>query len=147
MAERRYATFTVGGVHFAVDVAEVQEVVRAQPLTAVPLAPHVIAGLMNLRGQIVTAVDLRRRLELLPAPPERPSMHVVLRIGGGAVSLLVDGIGDVLEADDAAMAAPPATLRGVARDLVVGVHALDARLVLVLDVHRAIGFDAGAGAS
>jgi purine-binding chemotaxis protein CheW len=147
VAERRYATFTVEGVHLAVDVAEVQEVIRAHPVTAVPRAPHVIAGLMNLRGQIVTVVDLRRRLELPPAPPDRPPVHVVLRTGGDAVSLLVDGIGDVLEADDAALAAPPATLRGVARDLVVGVHALDARLVLVLDVRRVLGFHAGAVAS
>jgi purine-binding chemotaxis protein CheW len=80
-----------------VELKGVQEVIRTLEMTKVPLAPEVVSGLINLRGQIVTAVDLRRRLELEPAPPEMQTMNVVVRSEDGAVSLLVDETGDVVE--------------------------------------------------
>ena len=115
----------------------VQEVIRSLEMTRVPLAPAVVSGLINLRGQIVTAVDLRRRLELDPAPPGQLAMNVVVRSEDGAVSLLVDEIGDVLEVDQSTFELPPETLRGSVRGMILGVHKLNDRLMLVLDTEKA----------
>lgn len=98
MAEvQQYCTFYLDGLFLGVDVRKVQEVIRYQEMTRVPLAASVIQGLINLRGQIVTAVDLRRRLELNERPADQHPMNVVVRTEEGAVSLLVDEIGDVIE--------------------------------------------------
>src|SRR5271166_5637497 len=100
-ASGQYSTFFVADLFFGVDVLNVQEVLRFQPMTPVPQAPGVIEGLINLRGQIVTAIDMRRRLRLPPRGGEQMPMNMVVRTGEGAVSLLVDEIGDVLDVDEA----------------------------------------------
>jgi purine-binding chemotaxis protein CheW len=124
-------TFRLADLHLAVPVDEVQEVIREHEITPVPLAPDTVRGLINLRGQIVTVIDLRARLGF-PPWEEAADMHVVLRRGSGAVSLLVDDIGDVLEVDGVGAAAPPKTLEGELRALVTDVHKLEERLLLVL---------------
>ena len=134
----QFATFFVNGLFFGVEVLKVQEVIRYQEMTRVPLAPAMVQGLINLRGQIVTAIDLRRRLELPPLPPGQLPMNVVVRSEDGAVSLLVDTIGDVLEIQDDIHERPPETLTGIARELIKGVYKLKDRLLLVLDTERAI---------
>ena len=106
-------------------------------MTKVPLAPEVVSGLINLRGQIVTAVDLRRRLELQPNPEGVASMNVVVRSEDGAVSLLVDEIGDVVEVEENTFEPPPETLRGSVRSMILGVHKLQDRLLHVLDINKA----------
>jgi purine-binding chemotaxis protein CheW len=136
--ERQYCTFLLDGQHYGIDVREVQEVVRYQEMTRVPLAPAVVRGLINLRGQIVTAIDLRRRLDLPDRPADRPPVNVVVATDDGAVSLLVDEIGDVLPVSEQAFERPPETLRGAARDLIRGAYKLDDRLLLVLDTERAV---------
>ena len=140
----QYATFKVGENTFGVDVRVVQEVLRPHPITRVPLAPPAIAGLINLRGQVVTAVDLRQRLGLPPNDGERESMNVVARLGDGVVSLLVDTIGDVIEVDEADFEAPPETLTGPSRGLVLGAYKLDSTLLLALDVIRVADIDVAA---
>ena len=115
----------------------VQEVIRSLDLTAVPLAPSVVSGLINLRGQIVTAVDLRRRLELDSVAPGTRSMNVVVRSTDGAVSLLVDEIGDVVEVEELTFEPPPETLRLSVRNVILGVHKLKGRLLHVLDIEKA----------
>lgn len=140
----QYATFKVGENTFGVDVRVVQEVLRPHPITRVPLAPAAIAGLINLRGQVVTAVDMRQRLGLPPNDGERESMNVVARLGDGVVSLLVDSIGDVIEVDDADFEAPPETLTGPSRGLVLGAYKLDSTLLLALDVIRVADIDVAA---
>src|SRR5580698_7062500 len=95
----QFCTFYLDKLLFGVELKGVQEVIRLLEMTKVPLAPGVVSGLINLRGQIVTAVDLRRRLELEPAPPDIQPMNVVVRSEDGAVSLLVDEIGEVVEVD------------------------------------------------
>ena len=117
---------------------KVQEVIRYQEMTRVPLASVVIKGLINLRGQIVTAVDMRHRLELAPRPDDELPMNVVLRTEDGAVSLLVDEIGDVVEVEETAYEEPPETLAGVARDLIAGAYKLKNSLLLILDTARAL---------
>src|SRR5262245_54412999 len=107
-------------------------------MTRVPLAPPVVRGLINLRGQIVTALDLRRRLEMPDRPADLLPVNVVVSTADGAVSLLVDEIGDVLQVPEAAFEPPPDTLRGAARALIRGVYKTDDRLLLILETERAV---------
>jgi purine-binding chemotaxis protein CheW len=134
----QYCTFWVDGLYFGVAVSEVQEVLRYQELTAVPCGPEAVHGLINLRGQIVTALDLRRRLGLPDRPTDRKPMNVVVRSDDGVVSLLVDEIGDVLDASAGAFERPPETLRGPSRDLIRGAFKLDKQLLLVLDTEAVL---------
>lgn len=141
---KQFCTFFVNGLFFGVEVLKVQEVIRYQGMTRVPLAPAMIQGLINLRGQIVTAIDLRRRLELAARETAQLPMNVVVRSDDGAVSLLVDEIGDVVEIQDDVYERPPETLKGVARELVQGVYKLKERLLLILDTEKTVNL-AGAG--
>jgi len=135
---QQFCTFFLKSEFFGVPVQQVQEVIRYQEMTRVPLVPRVIRGLINLRWQIVTAVDLRRRLGMEDRPDAELPMNVVVRTDDGAVSFLVDEIGDVLEADEDTLEPPPRTLHGQARELVRGVYKLQERLMLVLDTERAV---------
>lgn len=138
-AQSQYCTFSLDGHVFGVPVSSVQEVLRAQDLTDVPLAPPEIAGLLNLRGQIVTSLELRARLGLPPREPGAPSVNVVVKTpDGGAVSLVVDEIGDVLEPSRDAFEAPPDTVPASVRELVTRVCKLDGVLMLLLDATRAV---------
>lgn len=134
----QFCTFYVDGLFFGVDVLRVQEVIKYQDMTRVPLASNVVSGLINLRGQIVTAIDLRRRLVLRDRAPDQLPMNVVVRTDDGAVSLLVDEIGDVLEVDATTFERPPETLTGVARQLVRGVYKLKGRLLLIIDTDQTV---------
>jgi purine-binding chemotaxis protein CheW len=137
MAERRqFCTFFLDGLRFGVDVQKVQEVVPYQEMTRVPLAPSTVRGLLNLRGQIVTGIDLRRRLELSERPASSSPLNVVLRGEDSPVSFLVDEIGEVIELAADACERPPETLQGRVRDLIQGVYPLDEELLLVLDTAK-----------
>jgi purine-binding chemotaxis protein CheW len=137
-ASGQLATFFLAGLFFGVDVLRVQEVLRFQPMTRVPLAPEVIEGLINLRGQIVAAIDMRRRLGLPPRAPGETPMNMVVRTADGAVSLLVDEIGDVLDVEAGDYERPPENLDPAVRDLIRGVYKLKDRLLLVLDTDRTV---------
>ena len=135
---QQFCTFFLKDQFFGVPVEQVQEVIRYQEMTRVPLVPEVIRGLINLRGQIVMAVDLRRRFGMEERPDSQLPMNVVVRTDDGAVSFLVDEIGDVLEAEEESFERPPETLQAQARELVRGVYKLQDRLMLVLDTERAV---------
>jgi len=135
--DRQFCTFMVDGLYFGVEVLQVQEVIRYQEMTRVPLANAVIKGLINLRGQIVTAIDLRRRLELSDRPEGSLPMNVVVRTADGALSLLVDEIGDVLNVEPESFERPPETVSGIARELISGVYKLKDRLLLIMNTERA----------
>ena len=135
---QQLCTFFLNGQCFGVPVEQVQEVIRSQEMTRVPLMPPIIRGLINLRGQIVMALDLRRRLGMEERPEFQLPMNVVVRIDDGAVSFLVDEIGDVIEADEENFEPPPETLQGHARELVRGVYKLPDRLLLLFDTERAV---------
>jgi purine-binding chemotaxis protein CheW len=137
VATQQFCTFFLKNQFFGVPVNEVQEVIRYQEMTRVPLVPAVIRGLINLRGQIVMALDLRRRFDMEPRPDSDLPVNVVVRTDDGPVSLLVDEIGDVLEVDEEGFEHPPETMRQ-ARELVRGVYKLPDRLLLVLDTARAV---------
>ena len=138
-AVRPYCTFQVDGLWLGVDVLEVQEVIRHGTSTRVPTAPPDVQGLINLRGQIVTVLDLRGRLGLGPPSPifEHP-MNVVVRAPGGAVGLVVDEMGDVLEVDEAALVRPPETIPEAVRRLASGLYPSDGRSLLVLDITKVV---------
>jgi len=135
---QQFCTFFLKDQFFGVPVQQVQEVIRYQEMTRVPLVPPVIRGLINLRGQIVMAIDLRRRMGMDDRPDSELPMNVVVRTEDGAVSFLVDEIGDVLEAEGQNFEPPPETLQGQGRDLLRGVYKLQERLMLVLDTERAV---------
>jgi len=133
---RQLCTFLLDGFLYGLDVTRVQEVLRYQEMTEVPLAPAHVRGLINLRGQIVTAVDMRIRLELPPRGAESLPMNVIVRSDDGGQSLLVDEIGDVVEVDDDTYESPPDTVPGTARSLLRGVFKLQSNLLLELDADK-----------
>ena len=136
---RQLATFWLDGHLYGLEVEHVQEVLRAQSLTRVPQAPRAVAGLLNLRGQVVTAIELREKLGLPPRPEDTTAILIVVRLGGEVVSLLVDTIGDVVDVADGDFELPPDTLDGAVRELIRGAYKLDGQLLLAFDVHRAVG--------
>lgn len=135
---RQLCTFHVGDLFLGIDVRQVQEVLRHQKMTRVPLAPGAVRGLINLRGQIVTAIDLRARLGLPQRADGPPPLNVVVRGEDGVVTLLVDEIGDVREVSPDDFEAPPETLRGRSRELIVGAYKLIDRLLLLLDTAQSV---------
>lgn len=143
----QFSTFLLDGHTFGIEVVQVQEVLRSSAMTRVPLAPAGVEGLINLRGQIVTAIDLRQRLALPPRPDGQAPMNMVVGSEEGAVSLLVDEIGDVVEVGSEAFEPPPDNIDQATRDLVTGVFKLKDRLLLVLDTSRAMATTAPAGGS
>jgi purine-binding chemotaxis protein CheW len=134
--KRQFCTFFLDNLLFGVELTHVQEVIRYLEMTRVPLAPGIVSGLINLRGQIVTAIDLRKRLDIAPRAAGVLPMNVVVRSEDGAVSLLVDQIGDVVEVDEDSFEPPPETLRGMVRTVILGVHKLNDRLMHVLDTEK-----------
>ncbi len=138
-ASAQLATFWLDGDLFGVEVEHVQEVLRSQGITRVPLAPPAVAGLINLRGQVVTAIELRERLGRKPRPEGQEAVVIVVRLHGEAVSLLVDSIADVVDVNVRDFEAPPDTLDGAGRELIRGAYKLSGQLLLALDVNRAVG--------
>jgi purine-binding chemotaxis protein CheW len=138
----QYCTFVLDGHLFGIPVASVQEVLREQAVTPVPLAAPEVSGLINLRGQIVTSLNLRERLRLAGQPADEQSVSVVVRtLDGGAVSLVVDRVGDVVEPDPGSLESPPETLDPRVRALVDRVCKLDGELMLMLDTELAVAVD------
>jgi purine-binding chemotaxis protein CheW len=135
---RQLCTFFLQDLLFGVEVQTVQEVIRYQEMTRIPLAPEIIAGLINLRGQIVTAIDLRCQLELPPREAGQLPMNVVIRTDDGPTSLLVDEIGDVVEVDEESFENPPETLEARRREFLRGIYKLKDKLLLLLDTGKAV---------
>lgn len=134
----RLVTFTLGRRWYGVEVSAVQEVLRVLPRTRIPLAPRALAGLINLRGQVLTAVDLRAQLGLPPREDEVEPMLVVTHVDGEPVALLVDSIGAVVAVEPEQFEPPPDTLVGPTRELIRGAYKLTDHLLLSLDVDKAV---------
>jgi len=137
MTAQLFATFHLGNSYLGIDALQVQEVARAQPMSPVPLAPPEVRGLINLRGQIVTAIDVRQRLGLGTTEPDRIAqlMNVVVHTDDGPVSLLVDDIAEVIEIAPGEIGEVPETMRDIDRSLVLGIHERPDELLVLLDVH------------
>jgi purine-binding chemotaxis protein CheW len=132
------STFVVGKYLFGVDVSLVQEVVRLQSITPVPLAAPAIAGLINLRGEVLTAIDLRARMGMPRSTSERDPVNVVIRVDDEPVSLLVDEIGGVLEVSQVPFEQTPSTVDERIRDMLLGAYTLPERLLLALNAQRVL---------
>lgn len=137
-----YVTVEIGEHIFGVEIGRVREVFAPERLTRVPLSPPEVAGVLNLRGRIVTAIDMRSQLGMAPAPDGRRGMALGVEHRGEAFALMVDRPGEVLELDLSGREAPPPTLDPRWATLVEGVFRLKDRLLLILDVDRALGFGA-----
>ena len=133
-----YCTFLVAGTSFAVDAAVVTEVFRGRVTTTVPRGPAAIRGLLNLRGRIVPAIDMHRRLGFGPGAADEGLHVVVLAAGGEAYSLLVDAIADVVEIAAAAIEPPTSRSEGAAADCIEGVHAERGGLIHILSLERIV---------
>ena len=144
---QQFCTFYLNGLFFGVEVEKVQEVIRYQKMTRVPRSPRVIGGLINLRGQIVTALDLRTRLGMDARESDRMPMNVVVRTDDGAVSLLVDEIGDVVEAAREHYEASPDTLPEGARELTAGVYKMDGNLLHAIELNALLQIDRAPGSA
>lgn len=132
--DSQYVSFWIGGQLLGVPVSIVQEVLNPQDIARTPRSRREIAGLLNLRGQIVTAVSLRRRLQLPDLDSERGSMNVVVRFAGESFSLLVDEVGDVINVANQKMDPVPPTLEPAWRGVTNGVYRLEGRLFVVVNV-------------
>ncbi len=132
----KYATFYLNGICFGVPIEKVQEVLEFQEITPVPLSPPVLPGIINLRGQILTAIDLKTRLDLSENSSKEQPMMIVVRTGEGPMNLIVDKIGSVLDVDAAQFEKPTETLKPGVRAVTTHVCKLEGRLLLVLDTEK-----------
>jgi purine-binding chemotaxis protein CheW len=133
-----YVTVMIGGQLFGLPISRVQDVFVPERLTRVPLASPEIAGVLNLRGRIVTAIDMRRRLNLAPREGGRPAMAVGIDFRGESFGLLIDSVGEVMKLTDASREANPINLDPDLAQVSAGVHRLDGQLMLILDVDRVL---------
>jgi purine-binding chemotaxis protein CheW len=137
-ATQQFVTFSLDGLLFGIEVGKIQEVLGYQQMTPVPLAPAAVLGVINLRGQIIVAVDLRRRLGLRERAPGQRPVNVVVRSDDDVISLLVDEMGEVVEVAKESLELPPETMDRDTGALIGSVHKLGRRLMHVLDTERAI---------
>jgi len=137
-SQRQVCTFFLNGLLLGIDTELIKEVIRYQEMTPVPLAPPAVSGLMNLRGQIVTGIDLRRRFLFDERADARGPINVVVHTKKGTVSLIVDEIGDVFDVSEDECEAAPENLTGVARELIQGAYKLAGQLLLILDTEQAV---------
>ena len=128
----------IGGQLFGLPISRVQDVFMPDRLTRVPLAPPEIAGVLNLRGRIVTLIDMRRRLGLGARNDDNPSMAIGIESRGESYGLLIDSVGEVLKLDDAAREPNPVNLDPRLARVSAGIHRLDGQLLMVLDVDRVL---------
>jgi len=142
-----YVTFTTAGQVFGLPIERVQEVFRPARITRVPLAAAQIAGVLNLRGRIVTAVDMRSRLDLHVRDAGVAPMAIGIESGAESFGLLVDALGEVLKLPDAEREANPINLDRKLARVAAGVYRLDGQLLVVLDVDRVLDLGAEAAAA
>ena len=142
---KQFCTFYINDTLFGIEVLTVQEVLRYQEMTEVPLAAPEIKGLINLRGQIITAIDLRTRMQLPPREADQKPMNIVVQTNDEVISFLVDSIGDVLEVDEETFEEAPSTVDDSTRELVTGVYKLDGKLLMILDTAKAANVSTSEG--
>lgn len=135
-----YVTMTIADQLFGIPVLQVQDVLGHQKITRIPLAPPEVAGSLNLRGRIVTAIDVRLRLSLSARAKDKPGMSIVVDLRGELYSLMVDSVGEVLSLSNEDFERNPATLDPRWREVSTGIYRLNGQLMVVLDVPRLLNF-------
>ncbi|HTL90334.1 MAG TPA: chemotaxis protein CheW [Leptolyngbya sp.] len=139
MKTQQICTFFLDETCFGIRLEDVQEVIRQQPLTRIPLASPDICGLMNLRGQVIPVVDLPRRLGLRSTAcniDEQITYNIIVKTAEDVVSFIIDEIGDVLHCSIETLKPPPATLHPRIRSFLKGTYKLDQSFLLVLDIPK-----------
>lgn len=137
-----YVTMRLGNELFGISVMAIQDVLRKQVVAPVPLAPEVIAGLINLRGRIVTAIDMRKRFGMPPMDDPKTAMHVVVEYGNDLVSLMVDSVGEVLSIQEEDLEKAPANMGSALRDVASNVYPLNGDILVILDTHNLLQMSA-----
>lgn len=137
---KEFVTMTIADQLFGIPVLQVQDVLGHQRITRIPLAPPEVAGSLNLRGRIVTAIDVRLRLGLTPRAKNKPVMSIVVDLRGELYSLMVDSVGEVLSLSNEDFERSPATLDPRWREVSMGIYRLNNQLMVVLDVARLLNF-------
>jgi len=140
---KEYVTAMIGGQLFGLPILRVQDVFLPERITRVPLAPPEVAGVLNLRGRIVTLIDMRRSLGLEECTGKGQRMAIGVERGGESYGLLIDSVGEVLKLDDAAREPNPVNLDPRLARVSSGIHRLDGQLLMVVDVDHVL--DAGQG--
>ena len=135
----QYVTVFIGGQLFGLPIERVHDVFVPENMTQVPLAPNEVAGVLNLRGRIVTAIDMRRRLHLAKRDKAGHPMAVGIDYKGESYGLVIDNVGEVLDLPIASREANPVNLDPRWGEIAAGVHRLDGQLMVVLDVDRVLG--------
>ena len=136
-----FVTFTIAGQLFGIPVLQIQDVLSSYQITPIPLAPPEIKGSLNLRGRVVTAIDVRLRLGLAARPEEAESMSIVAENEGELYSLMVDSVGEVLALSQNAYERNLPTLDAKFRAFSDGIYRLDKQLLVVLDVNRLLDYE------
>jgi len=142
-----YVTALIGGQLFGLPILRVQDVFAPERLTRVPLAPAEIAGVLNLRGRIVTLIDMRSRLGLGTREDSAPAMAIGVESRGESYGLLIDSIGEVLKLDDMACEPNPSNLDPRLASVSTGIYRLDGQLLMILDVDRVLDIEMKAAAA
>ena len=141
---KEYVTAVIGGQLFGLPILRVQDVFIPERLTRVPLAPPEIAGALNLRGRIVTLIDMRDRLGLDKRQDNGPAMAIGVESRGESYGLLIDSVGEVLKLDDDTREANPINLDPRLARVSAGIHRLEGQLLMVVDVERVLDIGAKA---
>lgn len=136
--QKQFVTMRVGTQRFGISVMAVQDVIRKQRITPVPLAPTIVAGALNLRGRIVTAIDMRKRLGLETYPDPDKIMKIVVEYQHELYALMVDAVGDVLTLSLGSIEKTPANLDETWKQVAAGVHKLDKELLVILDIANVV---------
>ncbi len=142
-----YVTVTIGDHLFGLPIFRVQDVFVPDRLTRVPLAPPEVAGILNLRGRVVTAIDMRSRLDLGARAPGTPVMAIGIELKGESYGLLVDSVGEVMALRNSACEAKPSNLDPRLSRVAAGIYRLEGQLMIVLDVDRVLDIKNGAAAA
>lgn len=145
-ANHEFVTIRLAGQLLGIPVLAVHDVLNAQKITRIPLAPSWVAGVLNLRGRIVTAIDLRQRLGFPPRDDGGDDMSVVIEYRGEPYSLQIDSVGEVLTLEADGLEKNPVTLDSRWREVSRGIYRLDGELLVILDVERILAFDQAAAA-
>ncbi|MFN7709734.1 MAG: chemotaxis protein CheW [Holosporales bacterium] len=145
IAKQDFVTVSIEGQLFGIPVLMVQDILSPQKITPVPLAPAAVEGSLNLRGRIVTAINVRTKLGISPSKEFHTPMNVVVESGGELYSLMVDSVGEVLSLPDDQFEANPATLDELWRAVSQGIYRLEGQLLVILNVASLLSFETDTG--
>ncbi|MFW5750431.1 MAG: chemotaxis protein CheW [Planctomycetota bacterium] len=132
-------SFRLGAEEYAIEITTVKEIILVEGITAVPQMPDYVEGVINLRGNVIPVLDLRRRFALDAAPFDEQTRIVVVRLGARIIGLIVDAVSQVMRIPRGDIQDPPATIAGLAGEHLVGIARLAERMVLLLDIEQVLG--------